>query len=99
MTHERGDRHAAADLRFRELELCQSTDTPSPSLLNHLLRGEGGAAERQNSRRRPTFGSENSCSSRACRQRVALALILAAGGTVILLHPPLALNLALKYAL
>ena len=31
---------------------CHFTDTPSPSILKHLLTGEGGAAEWQNSRQR-----------------------------------------------
>ena len=44
--------------RSRRRELCHSADAPSPSLLKHLLRGEGGAAEWQNSRRRPGDGSE-----------------------------------------
>ena len=36
---------------------CHFADAPSPSTLQHLLKGEGGAAERQNSRRRlPTLG-------------------------------------------
>ena len=31
---------------------CQFTDTPSPSVLTHLMKREGGAVEWQNSRRR-----------------------------------------------
>ena len=34
-------------------EDCHSAGTPSPSLLKHLIREEGVAAEWQNSRRRP----------------------------------------------
>ena len=37
----------------RRREFCHSAGIPSPSVLKHLLKGEGGAAEGQNSRRRP----------------------------------------------
>ena len=35
----------AAGRGSRRREFCHSADTPSPSLLKHLLKGEGGAAE------------------------------------------------------
>ena len=48
--HDRGDRRQPARLARRR-EFCHCADTPSPSLLKRLLKGEGGAAEGQSRRR------------------------------------------------
>ena len=53
----------------RRREFCHFTDALSSSLLKHLLHGEGGAAERQNSRRKASPAERGSPVQRGGRPR------------------------------
>ena len=75
-----------SNLINRRREFCHLAGTPSPSLLRHLLKGEGVQQNRKSRRRlRPTARPSR------CRRRGGRSANLAGGeSSVTLLHPTLA---------